>query len=112
MTQSSDREIADLKTTVDANVKAIDANNKAIADLALTINGLREEMRVGFTKSEGQINNVETKLDAKIDVVRGELRVLDVKTEQKPMKVGFWTLLVRWVAILSFGSLFVAFLLS
>ncbi len=104
MTQSADREIGEIKS-------AIDANNKAIADLALSINGLREEMRLGFVRAEGQVNNVETKLDAKIDAVKGELRVMDVKSQNNASN-GFWSSSLRWIAILSFGGLFIAFLLS
>jgi formate dehydrogenase assembly factor FdhD len=104
MTQSTDREIGEIKS-------AIDANNKAIADLALSINGLREEMRLGFVRSEGQVSNVETKLDAKIDAVKGELRVMDIKSQNNANN-GFWGSSLRWIAILAFGGLFVAFLLS
>jgi hypothetical protein len=112
MTQSTDRDIQEINNAVDANSRAIDANSKAIADLTASIAGLREEMRVGFTKAEGQINNVETKLDAKIDVVRGELRVIDVKSEGRTPRIGFWSLLVRGTAILVVGGLFVVFLFS
>jgi hypothetical protein len=66
---------------------------------------------VGFTKAEGQVNNVETKLDAKIDVVRGELRVIDVKSDGRT-RIGFWSLLVRGTAIVVLGGLFVVFLFS
>jgi hypothetical protein len=111
VTQSTDQDIREIKNAVDANVRAIEANNKAISDLTASIAGLREEMKVGFARSEGQINNVETKLDAKIDVVRGELRVIDVKSERKP-SVGFWSFLVRGIAILGLGGLVIAFLLS
>jgi hypothetical protein len=52
MTQSTDRDITEIKN-------AVDANSKAIADLTSSITGLREEMRVGFTKLEGQINKSE-----------------------------------------------------
>jgi hypothetical protein len=55
MTQTTDREIDELKMTMnaiakatEANAKAIEANAKAIADLTL-------EMRVGFAKLEGKI---------------------------------------------------------
>jgi formate dehydrogenase assembly factor FdhD len=111
VTQSTDQDIREIKSAVDANVRAIEANNKTIADLTASIAGLREEMKVGFARSEGQINNVETKLDAKIDVVRGELRVIDVKSERKPA-VGFWSFLGRGIAIFGLGGLFIAFLLS
>jgi uncharacterized protein YoxC len=111
MTQSTDQDIREINNAVDANSRAIDANSKAIADLTASIAGLREEMRVGFTKAEGQVNNVETKLDAKIDVLRGELRVIDVKSEGRT-RIGFWSLLVRGTAILVLGGLFVVFLFS
>jgi hypothetical protein len=111
MTQSTDQEIGEIKSAIDTNSRAIDANNKAIADLTVSIAGLREEMRVGFARLEGQINNVETKLDGQIEVVRGELKVLDVKFAGRP-KIGFWSLLVRGTVVFVLAGLVLAFLLS
>lgn len=111
MTQSPDQDTREIQTTVDPHIRAIEVNTKTIADLTAAIAGLREEIKVGFAKSEGQINNIETKLDAKIDVIRGELRFIDVKTD-RPTPIGFWSILARGIAILVLGGLFVAFLLS
>jgi hypothetical protein len=104
MTQSTDRDITDIKN-------AVDTNSKAIADLTSSIAGLREEMRVGFTKLEGQINNIETKLDGKIEVVKSEIRVIDVKLEERT-RIGFWGVLVRGIPVLLLAGLFISFLLS
>lgn len=104
MTQSTDRDITEIKN-------AVDANSKAIADLTSSITGLREEMRVGFTKLEGQINNIETKLDGKIEVVKSEIRVIDVKLEERT-RIGFWGVFVRGIPVLVLAGLFIGFLLS
>ena len=75
MTQATDQDIREIKSSIDANSRAIDtlvksseANTKAIADLVASVGGLREEMRVGFS-------NVETKLAD----VRGDMKVLDTR---------------------------------
>ena len=75
MTQATDQNIREIKSSIDANSRAIDtlvksseANTKAIADLVASVSGLREEMRVGFS-------NVETKLAD----VRGDMKVLDTR---------------------------------
>lgn len=104
MTESTDRDIKEL-------TNAIEQNSQAIADLATSISGLREEVRVGFTKMEGRINNIETKLDGKVEVMKSELRIVDVKLEERT-KIGFWGILVRSVPILVLAGLFIAFLLS
>jgi hypothetical protein len=111
MTQSTDQEIGEIKSAVDTNSRAIDANNKAIADLNTSIAGLREEMRVGFARLEGQINKVETKLDGQIEVFRGELKLIDVKFAGRT-RIGFWSLLVRGTVVLVLGGLLLGFLLS
>jgi septal ring factor EnvC (AmiA/AmiB activator) len=90
---------------------AIDANSKAIADLSTAIAGLREETRVEFTKLEGQINNIETKLDGKIEVVQAEMRTIDVKLEERT-RIGFGGMLWRGIPLLVLVGLAIAFLLS
>jgi chromosome segregation ATPase len=69
MTQSTDRDIQEIKS-------AIDSNTKSIADLITSFSGLREEMCVGFTRIEGRINDVETKLE-------GQIHSLETKLEGK-----------------------------
>jgi chromosome segregation ATPase len=73
MTQATDQDIREIKISIDANSRAIDAlvkgteaNTKAIADLTASVSGLREEMRVGFA-------NVEVKFAD----VRGDIKLLD-----------------------------------
>jgi hypothetical protein len=90
---------------------AIDANSKAIADLSVAISGLREETRVEFAKVEGLINNIETKLDGKIELIQSEMRTLDVKLEERT-RIGFWGILVRGIPLLALAGVAIAFLLS
>jgi hypothetical protein len=90
---------------------AIDANSKAIADLSVAISGLREETRVEFAKVEGLINNIETKLDGKIELIQSEMRTLDVKLEERT-RIGFWGILVRGIPLLVVVGVAIAFLLS
>ncbi|WP_310483813.1 hypothetical protein [Chamaesiphon sp. VAR_48_metabat_403] len=104
MTESTDRDIKELKN-------AIEQNSQAIADLTTSIAGLREEVRVGFTKLEGRVNNIETKLDGKVEVMKSELRVVDVKLEERT-RIGFWGILLRGIPVLVVVGLVVAFLLS
>ena len=104
MTESTDRDLKELKT-------AIEQNSQAIVDLTTSISGLREEVRVGFTKLEGRINNIETKLDGKVEVMKSELKIVDVKLEERT-RMGFWGMLVRGIPILILAGLLVAFLLS
>jgi uncharacterized protein YoxC len=105
MTQSTDREdIKEIKN-------AVEENSKAIANLTSSITGLREEMRVGLTKLEGQINNLETKIDGKTEVIKAEIRVVDVKLEERT-RIGFWGVLVRGIPILVLAGLFIVFLFS
>jgi hypothetical protein len=104
MTSATDLDIREIKT-------AIEANTKAISDLATSVGGIREEMRVGFanvdtkfatlreetnvgfTKLEGQINTSEAKLEGKIDK-------LDERT-----KLGFWGFIFRGTALAALAAL-------
>ena len=58
MTQATDTDIREIKT-------AIEANTKSIADLT-------QEMRVGFTKLEGKIDNLDAKLTGRIDTIEAK----------------------------------------
>ena len=63
MTQTTDVDIKDLKS-------AVEANTKSIADLVTSISGLREEMRVGFSDIKTDIKVMDTRLkevESKID---------------------------------------------
>jgi uncharacterized protein YoxC len=104
VTQSPDQDIQELKN-------AIEQNSQAIADLTSSIAGLREEVRVGFTKLEGRVNQIETKLDGKVEVMKSELKVVDVKLEERT-RIGFWGILLRGIPVLIVVGLIVAFLLS
>lgn len=83
MTQATDTDIRDIKTS-------IEANTKAIGDLTSSVSSLREEIRVGFanvatqiTRLDGKIDNLEIKLDSKIDKLEikidGKIDKLDGK---------------------------------
>jgi septal ring factor EnvC (AmiA/AmiB activator) len=104
MSSSTEPDLREIKN-------AIDANSKAIADLNVSIAGLREETRVEFAKLEGLINNIETKLDGKIEVVQAEMRTIDVKLEERT-RLGFWGTLVRGIPLLVLIGVAIAFLLS
>jgi hypothetical protein len=104
MTSATDLDIREIKT-------AIEANTKAISDLAISVSGIREEMQVGFanvdtkfatlreetnvgfTKLEGQINTSEAKLEGKIDK-------LDERTQ-----LGFWGFIFRGTALAALAAL-------
>jgi hypothetical protein len=104
MSSSTEPDLREIKN-------AIDANSKAIADLGVAIAGLREETRVEFAKLEGQINNIETKLDGKIELIQAEMRTLDVKFEERT-RIGVWGLFWRGLPVLVLIGVVVAFLLS
>ena len=104
MTQFPDQDFKELKN-------AVEENSKAIANFTSSISGLHEELRVGFAKLEGQLNNLETKIDGKIDVVKGEIRVMDVKLDERT-RVGFWGTLVRAIPLLVLAGLAIAFWFS
>jgi hypothetical protein len=104
MTQSTDQDLKEIKN-------AVEENSRAIANLTTAMTGLREEMRLGLAKLEGQINTLETKIDGKIDVVKGEIRVIDVKLEERT-RIGFWGTLVRVVPLLVLAGLAIAFWFS
>ena len=62
-TDTTDTDIRDLKT-------AVEANTKSIADLVTSITGLREEMRTGFSDIKTSIAVMDTRLkevESKID---------------------------------------------
>jgi phage-related protein len=74
MTQATDQDIREIKGAIDANSRAIEAigkgteaNTKAIADLVASVGGLREEMRVGFTTTNGRIDTLDARLTGKIE---------------------------------------------
>ena len=66
---TTQKQIDRLFATTEANTKAIEtvtkateANTKAIADLTASFTGLREEVRVGFTKVEGEFKAFDEKM--------------------------------------------------
>ena len=63
MTQATDTDIREIKTAIDSITRGTEANTKAIADLTTSMTGLREEMRIGFTKLEGRIDTLEAKFE-------------------------------------------------
>jgi hypothetical protein len=88
MTQATDNDIRDIKT-------AIEANTKAISDLATSFTGLREETRVGLTKLDGDMREL-----------RSDIKALDVKFDERT-KLGFWGFILRGVvltAIVAFAT--------
>ena len=87
MTPATDTDIKDIKTS-------IEANTKAIGDLTTSLTSLREEMRVGFA-------NIETKFaEVKGDIkeLRSELKALDSKLDERT-KLGFWGFILRGLVL-------------
>ena len=68
MTQATDTEIGEIKTSVDLIVKATEANTKAISDLTL-------EIRLGFSDIKGKLDGIDGRLVA----VEGNLKGLDAR---------------------------------
>jgi peptidoglycan hydrolase CwlO-like protein len=66
MPQKTDRDIQDLRLTIDALVKAIEANTKEIAALDSKIDRLE-------VKLENKIDRLEAKLDSKISSLDSRL---------------------------------------
>jgi predicted nucleic acid-binding Zn-ribbon protein len=128
MTQATDQDIRELKSSIDANTRSIDslvkqtdantksidalaqgtaANTKAIADLVASVSGLREEMRVGFAQVDVKFSQVDIKfaelegrIDTKLAKLEGKIDVIDERT-----KLGFWGFIGRAVIVAMFTTL-------
>jgi chromosome segregation ATPase len=121
MTQATDQDIRELKSSIDtlvkqtdANTRSIDAlaqgtaaNTKAIADLVASMSGLREEMRVGFAQVDVKFAQVDIKfaelegrIDTKLAKLEGKIDVIDERT-----KLGFWGFIGRAVVVTAFTTL-------
>ena len=100
MTQSTDTDIRDIKTS-------IEANTKAISDLTSSVSSLREEIRVEFTSINGKfdtvnarLTNLETNTKAipdlieKVTSLNGKIDKLDDRT-----KLGFWGFILRGLVL-------------
>jgi uncharacterized protein YoxC len=81
MTQATDTDIQDIKTS-------IEANTRAIGDLSSSVSSLREEMRLGFanvttqiTRLDGRIDNLETKIDGRFDTINAKLQTIDINAK-------------------------------
>jgi predicted nucleic acid-binding Zn-ribbon protein len=90
MTQATDTDIRDIKTSIDNLTKttesiarSTEANNKAIGELKDSIASLREETRVGLTRLDGDVREL-----------RSELGSLDAKFDERT-KLGFWGFILR-----------------
>jgi peptidoglycan hydrolase CwlO-like protein len=84
MTQTTDTDIREIKTAIEGNTNAIsalsnrvesivlalDTNTKAIGDLTTSVTGLREEIRVGFTRIDGELKEVNGRLTAVENTVK------------------------------------------
>jgi len=69
MTQSTDRDITEIKSAIESIARSTEANTKAIADLTL-------EMRVGFSDIRGEIKEV-----------RGDIKVVDTRLVEVEHKI-------------------------
>jgi phosphoenolpyruvate synthase/pyruvate phosphate dikinase len=81
--------------------QATDTDIKELKDL---ITGLREEVRVGFTKLEGKIEMVEAKLEGKIDTAEAKLEGKIDKLDERT-KLGFWGFIFRGTALAALAAL-------
>jgi chromosome segregation ATPase len=114
MTQATDQDIRELKSSIDslvkqtdANTRSIDAlaqgtaaNTKAIADLVASMSGLREEMRVGFAQVDTKFAELEGRIDTELAKLGGKIDVIDERT-----KLGFWGFIGRAMIITAFTTL-------
>ena len=90
MTQSTDTDIRDIKTSIDNLTKvteslarSTEANTTAIIDLKDSFSLLREETRVSLSRLDGDIREL-----------RAQVGSLDAKFEERT-KVGFWGFILR-----------------
>lgn len=90
MTQATDTDIRDIKTSIDNLTKATESiarstneNTKTIGELKDSIVSLREETRVGLTRLDGDVREL-----------RAEIGSLDAKFDERT-KVGFWGFILR-----------------
>ena len=93
MTQATNIDIREIKTSIEANTRSIDsiakatetntrsidsiarateANTTAIATLSKTVTDLTLEMRLGFSNLNGKIDNLDTKLTGRIDTLEAK----------------------------------------
>jgi hypothetical protein len=102
MTTATDTDIQEIKTAIESLTRLTEANAKAIAELTL-------DMRVGFAKLEGRIDNLETKLEGQINTTEakliGKIDQLDERT-----KLGFWGFIFRGTALAALTAIFVKYL--
>ena len=108
MTQATDIDIREIKTSIEANtraigqcadrieliVKATEANTKAIADLTISVTGIREEMRVGFSDIRGEIKEVRGQINTSEAKLEGKIDKLDERT-----RLGFWGFVGRGLVL-------------
>ncbi len=94
MTSATDSDIREIRTAVESISKATEANTKAIADLTISVTGLREEMRVGCSDIRGEIKEVRGKIDTSEAKLVGKIDKLDERT-----RLGFWGFVGRGLVL-------------
>ena len=87
MTPATDTDIKDIKTS-------IEANTKAIGELTTSLTSLREEMRVGFANVTTQVTRLDGKIDKLETKIDGKFEKLDERT-----KLGFWGFILRGLVL-------------
>jgi chromosome segregation ATPase len=116
MTQATELDLREIKTTIDANTRSIDAigkmteantiaiaaqsdrieattkiaevNTKAISDLTASIIGLREEMRVGFASVDTKLAKLEGKIDNAETKLAGKIDTLSATFDERTKGIG------------------------
>jgi cell division protein FtsL len=76
MTQSTDRDITEIKSAIESIARSTEANTKAIADLTL-------EMRLGFANVDIKFSEVR----GEIKEVRGDIKVVDTRLVEVDSKI-------------------------
>jgi hypothetical protein len=98
MTQVTDQDIRELKS-------AIDTNSKAVTDLAASVGGLREEMRVGFAQVDTKFAQLEGKMDTRFAKIEGDIALL---RQPRDFAEFVKRTLVSGIAVTVFGGLLLA----
>ncbi len=83
MTQSTDRDITEIKSAIESIVRSTDANTKAIATLSNQIADLTLEMRLGFANVDIKFSEVR----GEIKEVRGDIKVVDTRLVEVDRKI-------------------------
>jgi chromosome segregation ATPase len=86
MTQSTDRDITEIKSAIESIARSTEANTKAIATLSSQVADLADltlEMRLGFANVDIKFSEVR----GEIKEVRGDIKVVDTRLVEVEHKI-------------------------